>query len=273
MQVLRVHRHAADEENRTPGRIGGVRHHRPEWKSRELPRVRREASDTPQRRERTRPFGERWFGYIGKRGSGAGVGSHCSILVPKPVANLTRKIRVVDSHTGGEPTRVVIDGGPDLGGGTMAERLERFRASIDDFRSAVVNEPRGSDVIVGALLVRARRSRAAPPASSSSTTSATSACAATAPSAWWSRSPTWAASRRARIASKRPSASSTATLHDDRATVTVDNVPSYRSAQQAPRGSARLSAPSRGDVAWGGNWFFLVRAITARSSRSTTSSA
>src|ERR1051325_8927803 len=61
-------------------------------------------------------------------------------------------IRVIDSHTAGEPTRVVIAGAPDLGAGTLAERRERFRAHFDRFRCAVVNEPRGSDVMVGALL-------------------------------------------------------------------------------------------------------------------------
>src|SRR5690348_18496269 len=63
-----------------------------------------------------------------------------------------QRVRVIDSHTGGEPTRVVISGGPDLGHDTLAERLERFRHEYDDFRSAVINEPRGSDVLVGALL-------------------------------------------------------------------------------------------------------------------------
>jgi 4-hydroxyproline epimerase len=63
-----------------------------------------------------------------------------------------QRIRVIDSHTGGEPTRVVIAGGPDLGHGTMAERRAILRARHDEFRSAVVNEPRGSDVLVGALL-------------------------------------------------------------------------------------------------------------------------
>ena len=62
------------------------------------------------------------------------------------------RVKVVDSHTGGEPTRVVIDGGPELGNGSMAERLERLRSGHDRFRSAVVNEPRGSDVCVGALV-------------------------------------------------------------------------------------------------------------------------
>ncbi len=67
-------------------------------------------------------------------------------------APASRRVRVIDSHTGGEPTRLVVSGGPDLGYGPLAERLERFRREHDSFRSAVVNEPRGSDVIVGALL-------------------------------------------------------------------------------------------------------------------------
>ena len=63
------------------------------------------------------------------------------------------EIRVVDSHTEGEPTRVVIDGGPDLGPGPLADRLGRFRAAHDDFRRTVILEPRGSEALVGALLV------------------------------------------------------------------------------------------------------------------------
>lgn len=62
------------------------------------------------------------------------------------------RIRVVDSHTGGEPTRVVLSGGPELGAGSMYERRERWRAQFDSFRSAIVNEPHGWDAIVGALL-------------------------------------------------------------------------------------------------------------------------
>src|SRR5579883_1272488 len=63
------------------------------------------------------------------------------------------KIHVIDTHTGGEPTRVVIAGGPELGTGPLAERLGIFRDRHDRFRSAVVNEPRGSDVMVGALVL------------------------------------------------------------------------------------------------------------------------
>ena len=61
-------------------------------------------------------------------------------------------IHVIDSHTAGEPTRVIVDGGPELGNGPITERLERFRHEFDGIRSAVVNEPRGNDAIVGALL-------------------------------------------------------------------------------------------------------------------------
>ncbi len=69
------------------------------------------------------------------------------------VAFLSMKyIRVIDSHTGGEPTRIVYEGGPDLGDGPLADRLNRLRSQFDDFRSAVVNEPRGNDVIVGGLV-------------------------------------------------------------------------------------------------------------------------
>ena len=62
------------------------------------------------------------------------------------------RVRVIDSHTAGEPTRVVVEGAPDLGRGSLAERRERFRKDFDRYRSGIVTEPRGSDVIVGALL-------------------------------------------------------------------------------------------------------------------------
>ena len=63
-----------------------------------------------------------------------------------------RTMEYVDSHTGGEPTRLIIAGGPDLGPGPIAAKLEVFRRDFDHLRSATVNEPRGSDVMVGALL-------------------------------------------------------------------------------------------------------------------------
>src|SRR4051794_6584254 len=64
-----------------------------------------------------------------------------------------KSISIVDSHTGGEPTRIVVKGGPDLGNGSIESKLKIFREQHDRFRSAIVNEPRGSDVMVGACLV------------------------------------------------------------------------------------------------------------------------
>ncbi|MGA8939518.1 MAG: proline racemase family protein [Acidobacteriaceae bacterium] len=63
-----------------------------------------------------------------------------------------QRLHVIDSHTAGEPTRVVVEGGPDLGGGELQERLRSLRENHDNFRTKVISEPRGSEVIVGALL-------------------------------------------------------------------------------------------------------------------------
>ena len=63
-------------------------------------------------------------------------------------------MRVIDSHTAGQPTRVIVEGGPDPGSGPLIERRERLRKNFDRFRSGVVGEPRGSDALVGALLVK-----------------------------------------------------------------------------------------------------------------------
>src|SRR5690606_2116254 len=99
----------------------------------------------------------------------------CSLRAPRHACLLTHTIRreemqplgpvprlqVVDSHTGGEPTRVVVAGGPDLGRGPLSQRLERLRAEHDWLRRAAVNEPRGSDVLVGALLCEPQDPRSA----------------------------------------------------------------------------------------------------------------
>jgi proline racemase len=68
------------------------------------------------------------------------------------LASGSNSIRVIDSHTGGEPTRVVIEGAPDLGEGDMARRRARMREGCDWLRTALVTEPRGSECMVGALL-------------------------------------------------------------------------------------------------------------------------
>jgi 4-hydroxyproline epimerase len=166
-----------------------------------------------------------------------------------------KRISAIDSHTGGEPTRVIIAGGPELGRGTMKERRERLRLEHDAFRSAVVNEPRGSDVLVGALLCE--------PASADSVAGVIffnnvgylSMCGhgtigVVATLAHLNRVGTG----RHRI--DTPAGVVTAELHGD-GRVTVANVPSYRwraGVTVNVTGHGRVT----GDVAWGGNWFFLV---------------
>jgi len=167
-----------------------------------------------------------------------------------------KKIKVIDSHTGGEPTRLVVSGGPDLGSGPLAERLERFRADHDDFRSAVVNEPRGSDVVVGALLCSPVDSSCAAGVIFFNNVGYLGMCGhgtigLVATLAYMGR----VAAGEHKI--ETPVGVVSAILHDN-GEVTVNNVASYRKATdvkvQVP-GYGEVS----GDVAWGGNWFFLVR--------------
>ena len=162
--------------------------------------------------------------------------------------------RIIDSHTGGEPTRVVVSGGPDLGHGDMAQRRRIFYETHDAWRRAIVNEPRGSDVLVGAILCT--------PADGANTCGViffnnvggigmcghgTIGLVAT-------------LSYLGRVQPgdhriETPVGLVTATLHPDGA-VTVANVASYRHATQVS-----VDVPGHGvvhgDVAWGGNWFFL----------------
>ena len=171
------------------------------------------------------------------------------------MANLHR-IQVVDSHTGGEPTRVVISGGPDLGTGPLSERVQRLSSQFDRFRSAVVNEPRGSDVLVGALLVAPHAPDCNFGVIFFNNVGPLGMCG----HGTIGLMVTLAHLGRVRPGTHRidtPVGTVSATLHPD-GQVSVANVPSYR--QQA---SVSVEVPGigvvLGDVAWGGNWFFLVR--------------
>ena len=170
---------------------------------------------------------------------------------------LSSVIRVVDSHTEGEPTRVVIDGWPQPAGSTMAERLAFMRASQDHLRTAVVCEPRGHDAVVGALLT--------PPVEQGSTSGIV-----------FFNNGTYLGMcghgligvvrtlehlGRIRPGAARfdtPVGTVSADLASD-GTVTIENVPAYVHARDV-----ELSVPGygtvTGDVAWGGNWFFITHA-------------
>jgi 4-hydroxyproline epimerase len=168
---------------------------------------------------------------------------------------LTRRVRVIDSHTGGEPTRTVISGGPDLGGGSIAERLERFRNQHDNFRSAVVNEPRGSDVLVGALVCVPLDPSSAAGVIFFNNVGYLGMCGHGTIGAI----ATLYYLNRIQPGSHKietPVGKVTAELHES-GEITITNVASYRFASRVPvdvAGHGRIF----GDVAWGGNWFFLV---------------
>jgi len=166
-----------------------------------------------------------------------------------------KKLRVIDSHTGGEPTRLIVSGGPDLGDGPLSERLQRFRNEYDHFRSAVVNEPRGSDVIVGALLCAPVDCTCAAGGIFFNNVGYLGMCGhgtigLIATLAYMGR----IGPGEHRL--ETPVGTVSAVLHES-GEVTVHNVPSYRIAAKVPvevPGFGRVY----GDIAWGGNWFFLI---------------
>lgn len=172
------------------------------------------------------------------------------------VTGIKQKVRVIDSHTGGEPTRVVISGGPDLGNGPLAERLERFRGQYDSFRSAVVNEPRGSDVMVGALLCEPNDPACAAGVIFFNNVGYLGMCG----HGSIGLVATLAYLQRLTPGSHQietPVGKVTAMLHPT-GEVTVNNVASYRFAANMEVNVPPYGAVC-GDIAWGGNWFFLVR--------------
>ncbi|MCR9285387.1 MAG: proline racemase family protein [Rhodobacteraceae bacterium] len=165
-------------------------------------------------------------------------------------------MRVIDSHTAGEPTRVVLDGGPDLGSGTLAERAGRLEAEHLEFCASVVLEPRGHDAIIGALLV--------PPSDPDCVAGviyfnnlqnlgmcghATIGLGVT-------------LAHLGRIGPGRHKFETPVGVVEidliDANTVSVVNIESYRLAKDVTVEVEGIG-PVTGDVAWGGNWFFLVK--------------
>ena len=166
-----------------------------------------------------------------------------------------RRVRVIDSHTGGEPTRLVISGGPDLGRASIAERLTRFCSEHDLFRSAIVNEPRGSDVVVGAMLCEPCDPTCAAGVIFFNNVGYLGMCGHGMIGLIVSLA------HMGRIAPgehkvETPVGVVSATLHEG-GEVTVNNVASHRAATGVSVDVLGFGEV-RGDVAWGGNWFFLI---------------
>lgn len=170
-------------------------------------------------------------------------------------AGWANRVAVIDSHTGGEPTRVVIDGGPDLGSGSLAERRERFRRQFDTFRSAVAGEPRGSDVLVGALVCEPTDPASTAGVIFFNNVGYLGMCG----HGTIGLVVTLAHMGKIRPGQHRietPVGVVTTWLHDS-GEVTFKNVPSYRE-QKGVELDVEGYGTITGDVAWGGNWFFLA---------------
>jgi 4-hydroxyproline epimerase len=166
-----------------------------------------------------------------------------------------QRIEVIDSHTGGEPTRIVVAGGPDLGGGSMRERLAVLRERYDWLRTALVCEPRGSDVMVGGLLQEPVDAHCAAGAIYFNNVGYLGMCG----HGTIGLVATLAYLERIKVGTHRletPVGTVTTTLHED-GRVSVENVPAYRYRKDV---AVEVSGIGTfvGDVAWGGNWFFLV---------------
>lgn len=164
-------------------------------------------------------------------------------------------VEVIDSHTAGEPTRVVVAGGPNLGRGSLIDRRAHMAREHDDFRSAVVNEPRGSDVIVGALLVEPESGTSAAGVIFFNNVGYLGMCG---------HGTIGVMATLEHLGRVTPGehrietpVGVVRTMLHGAGRVTVENVPSYRHRKglvvQVPG-----FGPVRGDVAWGGNWFFLA---------------
>jgi 4-hydroxyproline epimerase len=166
-----------------------------------------------------------------------------------------KKIAIIDSHTGGEPTRLIVDGGPDLGNGPLSERLARMRDRFDHVRTGTVCEPRGSDVLVGALLCEPHAADCVAGVIFFNNVGYLGMCGhgtigLVVSLAYMGR----ITAGRHRI--DTPVGVVTADLHPD-GSVSLENVAACRARKDVSVDVASHGTV-RGDVAWGGNWFFLV---------------
>ena len=166
-----------------------------------------------------------------------------------------KRVHVIDSHTGGEPTRLVMDGFPPLSGQTMAEKRDALRDHHDQWRRACLLEPRGNDVLVGALYCEPVSADATCGVIFFNNTGYLGMCGHGTIGLVASLHHLGHISPGVHKIDT-PVGPVSATLHED-GTVTLCNVLAYRYRQQVP-----VDVPGHGrgygDIAWGGNWFFLV---------------
>lgn len=170
---------------------------------------------------------------------------------------MIKSVPYIDSHTGGEPTRLILSGGPDLGEGPIAARAEIFRSRHSGFREGVIAEPRGSEVFVGGLLCEPTDPRHAAAVIFFNNVSTLGMCG------HGTIGLVASLAHLGRVAPgdhtiETPVGNVRARLHED-GRISVANVASWRHRHTV---TVALDAATTitGDVAWGGNWFFIARA-------------
>lgn len=170
----------------------------------------------------------------------------------------TKTINVIDSHTGGEPTRIVVSGGPDLGGGSLVERMDRFSQEFDEIRNAIVNEPRGSAEVVGGMICEPADPKCAAGVIFFNNTGFLGMCGHGTIGLLVTLKHLGRIEDGAHLLETPVGLVATEISGNQ---VAVQNVPSYRLLA-----NVELDVPGYqtvvGDVAWGGNWFFLVKNST-----------
>ena len=162
-------------------------------------------------------------------------------------------MKVIDSHTGGEPTRLVVSGGPDLGTGSVAKRLEVLREKYDWVRRSIILEPRGSEVMVGAMLVEPEGKTCAAGVVFFNNVGYLGMCG----HGMIGVAVTLVYMGKLGMGEHRieTPVGEVKVWVEDRNTVSIENVESYRKIKDlAVEVEGKIM---RGDVAWGGNWFFI----------------
>ncbi|TCM63847.1 4-hydroxyproline epimerase [Acinetobacter calcoaceticus] len=164
-------------------------------------------------------------------------------------------IKILDSHTGGEPTRLILEGFPDLGQGDMLSRRDLLAEHYDHFRTASMLEPRGNDVLVGALLCTPVNPKASAGVIFFNNTGYLGMCGHGTIGLVVSLAHLGKIEIGTHLI-ETPVGDVYATLHEDYS-VSIRNIPSYRYQH-----NVSVNVPEHGvvvgDIAWGGNWFFLI---------------
>lgn len=169
--------------------------------------------------------------------------------------NRYHRISIIDSHTEGEPTRLVHQGFPDLGNGSMADRLAILREQHDNWRKAVILEPRGNDILVGALLCQPQNAKATAGVIFFNNEDYLGMCGHGTIGLMASLQHMGLANVGEHII-ETPVGDVTTVIHED-GSVSIQNVPAYRYQKNIAVNVPDLGVVT-GDIAWGGNWFFLV---------------